>query len=483
MAITLRPVRNGGPQVVAVGVREEIRGSIAQARQPFSLRVPIVYTSRGGIADRVDSLVVRDASGPVPLRVENDPTNASGYTYYRHFRAERPVQTPIVVTYRMRPVPRATGGPQFEFYAHDGGISSHGSQLYVLPENMGAANLRVRWDLSELEPGSIAAASLGEGDLQFTARPDTLVGSYYMVGPLGVYEPPKAGTGFKLWWLGRTAYDPRKEAAWLFQAYENMRTFFRDPDSSPFRMFTRAVGQGGGTAGGRTFMGAVAAGNMDSTVQSPRVNHAHEASHYFVGGIRGDSGAGGTPWYGEGMNTHYTRLLLVRAGLLPVSSYLNEINMYARNYYTNPYRNLSADSIRKIGYSSGFGSSGAQNLAYTRGSMFWGDIDYQLRQKTNGRVTLDDVLVPLIVERRKGKPFTVNVLFDALAKHLGRSVYDQLDAVIMRGETLAPASGAFGPCLQRKDTTFTEAGGSNRHVPGYVWTRVASVPDEECRKW
>ena len=91
MAVTLRPVRSGGAQVVAVAVREEIRGSIAQAKQPFSLRVPIVYTSRGGIADRVDSLVVRDASGPVPLRIENDPTNASGYTYYRHFRAERAV--------------------------------------------------------------------------------------------------------------------------------------------------------------------------------------------------------------------------------------------------------------------------------------------------------------------------------------------------------------------------------------------------------
>ena len=479
MSITVRPLREGGPQVVAAAVRQEIRGMLDQSARPASWRIGIVYTSRRGIADRVDSLVVRDAAGVVPIKIENDPENASGYTYYRHWRAERVVQPPVVMTYRIRPVPRITGGPQYDFDAHDGGLSAHGSQLFVLPESLGAGNLQLKWDLSDLDAGSYAVGTYGEGDLSFRARPDTLVASFFLAGRVGRYVPPKQNTGFDAFWLGRPAYDPHKEMAWLFQAYENMRTFYRNPDNTPYRVFIRAVGQGGGTASGRSFMGSVPAGDQDSAKQAPRVTIAHEIGHFFVGQISG-GGAGGTPWYGEGVNTHYTRLLLVRHGLLSVSEYLREINMYSRNYYTNPYKNFTNDSLRIVGFSTGFGTSGAQNLAYSRGSLFWGDIDGRIRVTSGGRRSLDDVIVPLLVARRNGQRFTQQVLLDALVKELGPSVREHFDAIITRGGTLAPAAAAFGPCLDRRPATFTLDG---KQHDGYEWVRVDSIPEDRCRRW
>ena len=267
--------------------------------------------------------------------------------------------------------------------------------------------------------------------------------------------------------------------AWLFEAYENMRSFYHSTDASPYRVFIRAVGSGGGTAGGRSFMGSVPAGDLDTAKQAPRVTIAHEIGHLFVGGLRGGPN-GGTPWYGEGVNTHYTRLLLLRKGLLPFSEYAKEINVYARNYYTNPYKNLTNDSLRIVGYSTGFGTSGAQNLAYSRGSAFWGDIDYRIRVASGGRRNFDDVLVPLLIARDKGAPFTQDVLLDALVKELGPSVREQFDAVITRGGTLVPASGAFGPCLERKPTKYTLDG---KEFDGYEWVRVAAVSEEKCREW
>ncbi len=479
VTITVRPVRASGTQVVAAAVREEIRGTLNQGKRPLAVRIGIVYTSRAGIADRVDSLMMRDVAGAVPVSIDDDPENTSGYTYYRHWRAGRTVQPPVIVAYRIRPVARIIGGPQYDFDAHDGGLSSHGSQLFVLPESLGTGSIRLKWDLGELDPGAIAVGSYGEGDVQLLARPDSLVESFFLVGRLGRYEPATANTGFHAYWLGRPAYDPHKEMAWLFQAYENMRTFYHSTDASPYRVFVRAVGRGGGTASGRSFMGSVPAGNEDSTVQAPRVTIAHEIGHHFVGDLTGGR-EGDTPWYEEGVNTHYTRLLLLRAGLLPVSEYAAEINAYARAYYTNPYRNFTGDSLRLVGYSAGFGTAGAQHLAYSRGSLFWGDIDGRIRAASRGRRTLDDVLVPLLRARDHGQALTQDVLLDALGKVLGASVREQFDAVITRGGTLVPASNAFGPCLERREAKYTVQG---REYDGYEWVRVASVPDERCRQW
>jgi len=481
LTITVRPVRAGGPEVIAAAVREEIRGTLDQTRRPLSLRVGIVFVGRAGIADRVDSLVIRDASGVVPFKIENDPENTGGYTYYRHWRAEHAVKPPVIVTYRMRPQPRPTGGPQFEFYAHGGGISSHGSQLFVLPESVGVANINLKWDLSELAPGSTVVGSYGVGDTQLRAQPDTLIDSFFLAGPLRTYEPPKANTGFYAYWLGAPEFDSVKEMRWLFQAYENMRSFYRDPDASPYRVFIRAVGRGGGTASGRSFMDAVAAGDGDSTKQAPRSQIAHEIGHYFVGSLSGDID-GSSPWYEEGVNTHYTRLLLLRAGLISATDYLTEINNHARGYYTNPYRSFSADSIQRIGFSTGFGGASAQNLAYTRGSLFWADIDKRIRDASNGRRKLDDVLVPLLAAQRQGQKLTRDALFNALSKELGPSFHEHFDAVITRAETFAPASGAFGPCFQRRDTTYAVQGNGGE-VAAYVWERIASLPEQKCREW
>lgn len=479
MDVTVRPLREGNPEVVAVAVRQELRGLVDRARR---WRVGIVYTGRSGIADRVDSLRVRDALGDVPLAIVNDPVNTSGYTYYRHWVASRPMQAPIVLTYRMRPVARPTGGPQFELYAHAGGISGHGSQLFVLPESLGVADVRLRWDLSDLVAGSRAVSSFGSGETRFRARIDTLVTPFYLAGPIGEYTPPKANTGFEAYWLGRLAFDPHKEMAWLFHAYENMREFFHNPSNVPYRVFLRGVGRGGGTASHRSFMGAVDVGTEDSTKQSPRVTVAHEISHFFVGGLSGGP-PGASPWYQEGANTLYTRRLLLRKGLMTPDEFLADVNNHARGYYTNPYRRFTADSIRLIGYSTGFGGASAQNLAYSRGNLFWAEADLRIRTKSGGRRNLDDVLVPLIEARERGQRFTQDALFAALDRE-DPSIRALFDAVITRAEMLVPSSEIFGPCFRRVSVRLPiTAPGPATDVDGYVWERVPTVPDAECRKW
>jgi predicted metalloprotease with PDZ domain len=163
-----------------------------------------------------------------------------------------------------------------------------------------------------------------------------------------------------------------------------------------------------------------------------------------------------------------------------VADYERDVNSSARGYFSSPYRTVSADSIARLGFSTGIGAGSAQNLPYVRGSLYFADVDAKIRAASGGRRKLDDVMLPLFARRRNGEQIDRRSLVDALVKELGPSARDEFEAVIIRGELLEPASGAFGPCFERRPTTYTLNG---RESSGFEWVRVTGVPDSECRNW
>jgi len=478
----VRPLAQSGAEVSAIEVRAEFRS--IPSRRPFTVRAPIVYASVRDIADRIDSLSIRDRAGKVGLTIVDDPESRGGFPYFRHWRANRSVTAPVVVTYRMRPfsgVP--TTGPQFDLYAHDGGISTGGMALFVVPEGLGIVTSHVRWDLSQLAAGSIAASTFGEGDIKLTGPADRITQAYYMAGLLGRYSP-SATSGFHAYWLGRTQFYAPKEMEWAYRAYENLRRFHRDTAPATYNIFVRAIEGAkatlGGTALQNSFMLGVVAGDLDTLKLSPPRNTiAHEMGHMWVGNLRG-GGAGGVTWYNEGMNVFYTRLLLMRAGLTSVEEYGRDLNASAKAYYGNPYRNASADSLDRLGFSVGVGAGSPQNVPYSRGSLFFADIDAKIREKSNGARKLDDVMIPIFMKRRTGTAITPAVVIDAFVKELGPSARREFEAVLLRGESLEPDTNAFGPCFERRPATDSTTGAAS---PGYRWVRVPAVPDSLCRTW
>ena len=97
--LTVRPTSRLTSQIESIAVRTEVSGTLPRAAQRFSVRAPIVYAGLGEIADRVDSLVMRDASGVVPVSVIDEPAQVVDaiFKYYetRGFEpsaAEREVQ-------------------------------------------------------------------------------------------------------------------------------------------------------------------------------------------------------------------------------------------------------------------------------------------------------------------------------------------------------------------------------------------------------
>jgi hypothetical protein len=481
VAVSLRPARGQNPEVTGIDVQIELRNAPAASSNPFSVSAAITYASVTGIADRIADLAVRDAAGAVPLTIKNDPVNPGGFPFFRHWSADRTVTYPVTVTYRALPQSDPpVAGPQFSFRAHAGGMSTAGSGFLALPENSGAALTQVHWDLSDMPAGTIAASSFGEGDFELHGPPDELIQGYFIAAPTGRYAPPGSGERFVAYWLGQPPFNPPKEMAWVYEMYTYQGEFFHDTHRARYRVFIRAVPGAthglGGTALENSFMLATPVGEGDTAIESPRETIAHEMMHGFIGGLTGKNSG---PWYEEGLTEYYTSLLLLRSNLGPVSEYAKTINASAHAYYSNSYRNASAEALNKLGFSAGVGAGSAQNVPYNRGRLYFAEVDWKIRAASHGKRRLDDVIRPLFERRRNGRPFDVQTLIGAFVKEYGPSARRDFESVVVRGETVIPASGAFGPCLARKNTHESVNG---REVAGYEWVRT-SVPDAQCRQW
>ena len=478
--VVWRPVRDGTPEVVAIEVKETLRGT--PLPESFAVRAPVTYAGVRGIADRVERLTVQDSIGVVALKPTDDPPDPGGFPSYRHWRANRPVRGAVTITYRSLVMPPPGGGPPFGIRATSGGVSGAGSGFLALPEGIRSVTSHVHWDLSDLAPGSFAVTTFAEGDFDLVGTPEALMQGWISAGPLGRYPASGSASGFTATWLGKPPFDPQAEMQWAAQMYGYLAKSYKYLDPPPpFRVFIRVLDSGGGgaTALANSFMLSTGPGGSgEGRGQSPRGTMTHEMGHMWVGSIDGPQGV--ISWFTEGLNTYYTRLIPMRGGFDSVEEYGRSLNATFRDYYTNVARNLSADSIVKIG----FNDNNVRHIPYVRGSMYFADLDSKIRAASKGKRNLDSLMQDIFRMRQSGGRFDHEAWIQAVTKEIGPSARAEFESVILRGETIVPASDAFGPCFERRPAKMTPPGrGGSDAVPidGYEWVRVTSVPDERCR--
>ncbi|MGH7615613.1 MAG: hypothetical protein ACREPM_00115, partial [Gemmatimonadaceae bacterium] len=474
---TWRPIRDGTSGVTAIAVTEVL--SAAANPHAFSIRAPITYAGVRGIADRVEQLVVRDSLGDVPLERSDEPAHPGGFPNYRHWRARRAVAGGVTISFRSLVQPPPGGGPPFGIRAAAGGVSGAGSGFLVLPEDQPSVRSRVHWDLSDLAAGSTAVTTFGEGDFTLAGKPDDVTDGWIMAGPLGAFYGQGTATGFSAVWLGEPPFDAREEMRWAAGMYAYLAKAYQYLDPPPpYRVFIRVLPNArGATALANSFMLVASPKAPDSApAQAPRETMTHEMGHLWVGEIDGPMGV--TSWFSEGLNTYYTRLLPMRGGFDSVAAYGRRINADFAEYFTSPARNLSADSIVKIG----FNDEGVRHIPYARGSFYFADLDSKIRAASRGKRNLDSLVIGLFRRRARGERFDHEAWIAAVTKEIGGSARTDFERIILRGETIVPASDAFGPCFVRRSAKLTPRAGGPA-VDGYEWVRVDTVRDARCRAW
>ena len=504
--IVVRPVRNGSPDVQYVDIHEVFSRSPGATKDSLTVQVP-EPPPVGAPPAGLEVVSMSDAQGAVPVRF--DSAGRGG-----RWRAERVVTYPLTINYKARMWPPGTRtNPSPMLRTAGGAVSGEGIGIFVVPSDGVNYAGRFRWDMGDLAQGSITTSGLtDENDVR--APIQTLAQNFFMAGPLHRYPATGNRDGFEAFWHGTPPWDGQRDMAWVASMYEYMRKFWGETTPRQYRVMGRLLPPPayGGTALANHFIINAPAATYDTSTVGPLLLLTHETGHLFVRGLQNPGGGGpSNNWFSEGLNEYYAISLALRSGLAPLDIVLQEMNLQTKNYFTNPRKNMPADSVAM---NNPLTDVMAQNISYERGTLFWAEMDARIRAASKGKRNLDDVMVPLIKRARSlggadgpsagtearvgGQPgwFTPAELVDSLVKEAGPSARQLFDSVVVRGKDVIPTAHAFGPCFELRPARYQGRYlGSNAarqaavgmppapDIDAYLWYRVAGVAEERCRKW
>jgi hypothetical protein len=454
LELTLSPVQNAAKEIDRLDVRyrlSEPPGEFGDPR-PLALWLASSENGEGGWAEALEELYARDGEGALALKQVASEGRVE-------WRADRRAVGSVRVGYRVR-VARSEAGKVHGTRAIAGGFVGTGSTFLALPESADAYEVRLAWDLANAGEGASALSSFGAGAAETNAPFGKLREAVYMAGAIGRMTFESTGTRAIAGWVGRAALDPLEAVPWMLRAHAAERALFKDGDRGAFAVFVRAVpGLGTGLAATARAGGlSVLAGEEATLSRSARFAVAEGMARRWIDGESGarlEGTEGATRWYHEGFAAYFAREALLAAGLCTPEEALAEVN-----------ERLAKERLGDA----------------DRGMLLAAELDTAMRARSGDKRALADlVLATAAKARAAAKPgesavIAVRALREEIAAEIGAEGAAKLDAVAVRGETIAPASDAFGPCFKR------DAKKGGRKGEALAWARDPKVPASACAR-
>ena len=452
LTITLSPAAPGaGGNIPYVDVRIAAPDMQVAAGKPL-LHLPLLSSNVTSIADSLQRLSVSDSRGALALTARDDPPSAQ--MPFRHWYAGREVTGTVTIRYRA-PITNALNprgaAPPLELRTEDGAFSGDASTFLVLPVSDRAYRIAVKWSFAALGPKAVGLSTLGAGNAGRTAPPattelrlDAVYGSglYFMGGLVHTYPAPLPASGFMSAWQGTAPFDGRALMRWTQSLYGSYLRFFHAPPGQPYEVFLRRnlVNAGGGVEVGRSFVGTF---DRQTKAADLELTLAHEMVHTFVGGLDAPRGLASS-WYSEGLAVYYERVLPWRAGRISTADFLADLNKTAARYYTDLLGNAPNSRIPERFWAD----TRIRVLPYDRGSLYFAQLNAELRAASGGKRSLDDLVLQMIGRRRRGLRVDEQTWIGLVQKALGARGVAQFHAM-MDGRLVLPSSNAFGRCFER----------------------------------
>jgi len=424
---------------------------------PLTLELDTLEPGLERSTDVVTNLVVSDERGPLALGDSIRRDNDAGS--YQTWTTVRPPSGTVKVSYRMHVARNIVTkrGPQFDLQAAGGGVSGGYIGFLILPDILGGSfDTHVRWNLA---PGEIAVSSYGEGDYKGTFTAVKLTGTLFLAGPVMTYRAPgqPKDAGLEVYALGVAQEQLKSAGDWTARAYAAEVKAFNLRGDRPYRFMIRSY-DGGANASGRaaeqSFLLYVPPGS-DPGTNALHYTVAHEMVHSLARYLEKENIDG--DWYTEGTANYLAITVPDAAGLYTPSQYMELVKAESAGYYTNAKRSVPNSKLAATVWSG----RNAWQLPYSRGTMYFADLDAKLRMH-GAKVTVLALVNEMNERINSGGPSDRHTWLDVLSKRAGQwAISDWND--MMSGNIIFPAKGAFGACMQsrRADVRIFDLGFSS----------------------
>ena len=452
---------------------------------PLVLTMPERDEGEPGWPEAVEDVYARDAEGALLLRTRSV---ASGEDAHVEWRSDRRPVGAVNIGYRVRLI-RGDGKRYLGTRAQAGGFQGTGATFLLLPETADLHRARIAWDLGGAGDGARAVSSFGDGAAEAPVSVDRLRAAIFMAGPLGRVSIDDGAIRFEAAWLGRTAFDPIEAIPWVARVWARGRALFHDVDAAPFTFFVRAVpGLGPAWVGTERPAGLLLlVGEGLGFTRAARFAVTYELVHHWIGGaergLRFDGPPGAARWLTEGFSVHFTRELLLRAGLATPEEAADDLRARLERHAASALRDLSNDALVKPLREG----PEAEHLPHDRGMIYAAQVDAEVRARSGGKRSLDDLVLALLDKARAGEggsggPGAVRLPAGAwrelVGAELGPDAQARFDAEIVRGEPFTPPADAFGPCFKPEKKALPPPRGGTVTL----WVRDAKAPASCARR-
>lgn len=467
LAVILTPAPGEQAQGIA-DIAVTMRLDDAPAPDGVVASLPHVVTNVDTNALTLRQMQASDAAGPLRLTVRDVETPAGPS---RQWIASRAIQGPVTLRFTAPAfAPAGTRGaaPPLELRNNAGAVSGNLGILLPLPEGHRRYRFSLNWALPQADGSLRGASSLGLGDRQAT-EPMSLADIrrvYVMAGRIGTFPASTAAaSGFFAAWQGQPGFGIAPLMAWTETLYGHYRKLFAVGEPQPYGVFMRMnpVNPGGGIGQYHSFVTTFGE-QRGNDPEELKFTLAHEMFHTLQPYITDPEGLASS-WFNEGLAVFYQRTLPLRFGMISPDAFLADLNFHAARLYTS----IKADTPNDQIPARFWADTRVRTLPYDRGSMYLATIDRQMRRASNGRKSLDDLMLAMLALQKHGRKVSVDDWRALLRRELGEEAARGVDRALA-GEIPLPESDAFGPCFRRTTTDL------RRYDLGFAPESLVSSP-------
>ncbi|QIY75948.1 hypothetical protein HEP84_50320 [Streptomyces sp. RLB1-33] len=145
-------------------------------------------------------------------------------------------------------------------------------------------------------------------------------------------------------------------------------------------------------------------------------------------------------WYNEGAAEYYSLTLTHRSGIIDDDTFLEMLNKRAHGYYSNPLQTLTNEKAAELYWKDWR----AQRIPYGRGLFYLIDTDHKIRKASDGRRSIDNLVLELLDRQRAGQDAAAKEWVELVVDELGETGRQDYEAM-RGGQWVLPDLDCLGP--------------------------------------